>query len=113
MIEITNLTKIGGPWTKWISLAPDGTRTCATSAGLADTGLVVSLRGGDSVFHIRSAPHLKRLRNGTQRELLSVAIKARVPDKLSSIVKAVDRAERAKESGAVGRPHGSSARTSV
>ena len=102
MIEITNLTKVGGPRTKWISLARDGTRPRATSAGLADTGAVVSLRGWDSVFHIRSAPHLKRLRNGTQWELLSVVIKARVPDELSSIVKAVDRAARATEPGCSG-----------
>jgi hypothetical protein len=33
----------------------------ATSAGLADTGAVVSLGGWDSLFHIRLALHLQRL----------------------------------------------------
>ena len=35
-------------------------RPRAISAGLADTGAVVS-HGGDSLFHIRLAPHLQRL----------------------------------------------------
>ena len=39
-------------------------RPRAISAGLADTGAVVSLGGWDSLFHIRLAPHLQRLLRG-------------------------------------------------
>ena len=39
-------------------------RPRAISAGLADTGAVVSLGGWDRLFHIRLAPHLQRPRRG-------------------------------------------------
>jgi len=42
-------------------------RPRAISAGLADTGAVVSLGGWDSLFHIRLAPHLQRLVRGNLR----------------------------------------------
>jgi hypothetical protein len=45
----------------------------ATSAGLADTGAVVSLGGWDSLFHIRLAPHLQRLLRGNVWALCSVS----------------------------------------
>jgi hypothetical protein len=47
-------------------------RPRAISAGLADTGGVVSLGGWDGLFHIRLAPHLQRLLRGNRRALRSV-----------------------------------------
>ena len=48
-------------------------RPRAISAGLADTGAVVSLGGWDSLFHIRLAPHLQRLLRGNLWVLCSVS----------------------------------------
>jgi hypothetical protein len=47
-------------------------RPRAISAGLVDTGAVVS-HGGDSLFHIRLAPHLQRLLRGNLWVLCSVS----------------------------------------
>ena len=50
----------------------------AISAGLTDTGAIVSLGGRDSLSPIRSASHLQRSRGDAQRVLLFVSARARV-----------------------------------
>ena len=55
----------------------------ATSAGLADTGAIVSLGGRDSLFPIRSASHAQRL---------TVSIQAPAPLEPRRGLAAADRA---------------------